>query len=59
MWTLSADRKRVRLNIPSITIAGLSEPLQLHFDFDAKAADAILNRLTRLRVQMEPAPQRH
>jgi hypothetical protein len=59
MWTLSADRRSVRLNMPTFTIDGLSKPLQMHFDFDAKAVDAILQRLTRLRVQMEPPPQRH
>jgi hypothetical protein len=59
MWTLSADRRRVRLNLPSFTVTGLPKPLQMNFDFDAKAMDAILQRLTRLRVQMEPPPQRH
>jgi hypothetical protein len=59
MWTLSADRRRVRLNMPAFTVTGLPRPLQMRFDFDAKAVDAILQRLTRLRVQMEPPPQRH
>ena len=45
--------------MPSFTVAGLSKPLEMHFDFDAAAVDAILQRLTRLRVQMLPPPQKH
>jgi hypothetical protein len=59
MWTLSADRRSVRLNMPTFIIAELQKPLRMHFDFDAKAVDAILQRLTRLRVQMVPPPQRN
>ena len=59
MWTLSADRRQVRLNLPTFTVTGLPRPLQIHFDFDAKGVDAILQRLTRLRVQMQLPLQRH
>ena len=45
--------------MPTLTIAGLQKPLHIHFDFDAKAVDAILQRLTRLRIQMVPPPQRN
>jgi hypothetical protein len=59
MWTLSADRKSVSLNLPAFTVAGHSNPIQMRFGFDARAVDVILQRLTRLRVQMDPAPRRH
>jgi len=56
---LAADRKTVALNIPPVTIQGLARTPALHFNFDAKAIDAMLQRLSRLRVKMEPRPQRH
>jgi hypothetical protein len=38
-WTLSEDRRNVRLAIPPAYLAGLAEPLKLFFDFDAGAVD--------------------
>jgi hypothetical protein len=46
MWTLSADRKLVRLAVPQLRLASLPEPLDVHMDFDAKSVDAMLERLT-------------
>jgi len=59
MWTLSADRKTIRMKLPEMPIAGLARPLRLCLDFDAETADAILSRLAQLRVQMLPPPERH
>ena len=58
MWVLSADRQTVRLHIPPVRLAGLSEPLKLHLDWNATAVDEILDRLTVLRSQMDPPPIR-
>jgi hypothetical protein len=58
MWTLSPDRRQVRMEVPLLSIDGMLEPLRIHLDFDAETADAILDRLTVLRSQMLPAPQR-
>ena len=54
MWTLSADRKTVRLALPPLQIAGMPEPLDVYMDFDAKTVDAMLERLSVLRSQMLP-----
>jgi hypothetical protein len=59
MWTLSPDRKTIRMKLPELPIAGLSKPLRLNLDFDAETVDAILGRLTRLRLQMLPPPEQH
>jgi hypothetical protein len=55
MWTLSADCTEVRLILPPIALEGLPKPLELFVDFDAKAVDQILARLSVLRVKMRPA----
>ncbi|WP_428667585.1 hypothetical protein [Reyranella sp.] len=59
MWTLSDDRETVRLQLPSLPIAGIPEPLRIHLDFDAETVDEIIKRLTALRAQMLPAPSRN
>jgi hypothetical protein len=59
MWTLSDDRQTVRLQLPGLALAGMPEPLRIHLDFDAEMVDEILQRLTGLRSQMQPAPQRN
>lgn len=59
MWTLSPDRKQVRMEVPLLSLEGTSEPLRIHLDFDAETADAILDRLTVLRSQMLPGPRRN
>src|SRR5262249_24575220 len=42
--------------VPSLPIAGLSEPLRVNIDFAADMVDAIIDRLTELRAQMLPMP---
>ena len=44
MWTLSADRKLVRLAVPPLQIVGFPKPLDVYMDFDAKTVDAMLER---------------
>jgi hypothetical protein len=36
----------------------VGEAVDIHLDFDAEAADEILQRLTELRMQMVPPPVR-
>jgi hypothetical protein len=55
MWTLSEDRTTVRLSLPPIALEVLPKPFELFVDFDAKAVDQILARLSVLRVKMRPA----
>ena len=59
MWTLLEDRRTVRLHIPAVNFTGKPGPVNIRLDFDAKALDAMMNRLSRLRVQMLPPPQRN
>ena len=54
MWTLSEDRKLVRLAVPPLRIVGFPKPLNVYMDFDAKTVDAMLERLTILRSRMLP-----
>jgi hypothetical protein len=54
MWTLSDDRKTVRLATPALRLAGMPEPLAVYMDFDAATVDAMLERLSILRGQMLP-----
>jgi hypothetical protein len=54
MWTLSEDQTTVRLSLPPVALEGQPRALELHLDFDADAIDAILTRLSVLRVQMRP-----
>ena len=58
MWTLSADRRSVRLALPPLQMAG-AEPLKVAIDFEATTVDEIINRLTMLRAQMLPPPSRN
>jgi hypothetical protein len=54
MWTLSVDRKTVRLAVPPLRIVGFPKPLDVFMDFDAQSVDAMIERLTVLRSQMLP-----
>ena len=54
MWTLSADRKTVRLAVPPLQIVGFPKPLNVYMEFDSKSVDAMLERLSILRSQMLP-----
>jgi len=58
MWTLSGDRRTVCLSLPSVTVTKPG-PVTIRVNLDAQAIDAILTRLTRLRVQMLPPPQKN
>jgi hypothetical protein len=54
MWTLSADRKTVRLAVPPLSFDGIPEPISIHMNFDAETVDAMLERLSILRSRMLP-----
>jgi hypothetical protein len=54
MWTLSADRKTVRLALPPLSLDGIPEPVTIHMNFDAETVDAMLERLSILRSRMRP-----
>jgi hypothetical protein len=54
MWTLSSDRKTIRLALPPLPLAGMAEPIRAVVDFVAETVDAMLERLTILRGQMLP-----
>jgi hypothetical protein len=45
MWTLSGNRKTVRLKLPPLPVAGLPGPLRVTMDLDAGTVDAIIDRL--------------
>jgi hypothetical protein len=36
MWTLSADRRSVRMTLPPLPVNGLSEPIAVKIDFGAE-----------------------
>ena len=55
MWTLNADNKSVRLNLPPLPIGGQAKPLVVALDFEAATVDEMIDRLTMLRAQMLPA----
>ena len=56
MWTLSADRRSVRMTLPPLTVAGMPEPISVKINFDAGVIEQIIDRLTMLRLQMLPKP---
>jgi hypothetical protein len=56
IWVLLPGRTKVRMMVPDLPIAGLSQPLRVHMDFDAGVVDQIIERLTVLRAQMLPKP---
>ena len=58
-WTLADDRRSVRMQLPPLPVAGLPKPLNVFLKFDAATVDEILQRLSELRAQMLPAPQRN
>jgi hypothetical protein len=58
LWSLSDDLCTVRMSLPPLTLASFERPVELHFDFGADVIDQILQRLTELRLQMLPAPER-
>jgi hypothetical protein len=54
MWTLSADRKTVRLALPPLSLDGIPERITIYMNCDAETVDAMLERLSILRSQMLP-----
>jgi hypothetical protein len=52
-------RPQVRQQMPPIPLAGRPKPVVVHLDFNAETVDAMLERLSVLRAQMLPAPQRN
>ena len=56
MWTLSADRRSVRMTLPPLPVAGMPEPISVKIKFDAGVIEQMINRLTMLRLQMLPKP---
>jgi hypothetical protein len=52
VWTLSPDRKTVRLSLPPLPLDGLPDPIKVDMDLDVATVDAILDRLVDLRSQM-------
>ena len=60
LFVLSEDSNSVRLVLPPLPIAGMPKPITVFMDFDAKAIDTILERLTVLRGRMlPPLPSPH
>jgi len=55
LWTLSADRRTIRLQLPPAT-EGEFNASQAFVDIDAMSVDELLNRLIGLRARMLPAP---
>ena len=56
MWTLSADRRSVRMTLPPLLVAGMPEPISVKINFDAGVIEQMIDRLTMLRLQMLPKP---
>jgi hypothetical protein len=56
MWRLSTDRRKVRMELPGLSIEGMPEPLRVKIDFDAGVVDQMIERLLVLRAHMLPAP---
>ena len=52
VWTLSPDRKTIRLSLPPLPLDGLPEPIKVDMDLEVATVDAILDRLVDLRSQM-------
>jgi hypothetical protein len=59
MWTLDGDCRSVHMTLPSFPVDGMPEPLIVHVEFDTRTIDEMLQRLSVLRAQMLPPPQRH
>lgn len=57
-YEVSDDRRRVRMLLPSLQVAG-AEPVSIYMDMDAAAVDALLRQLAEIRAQMLPALRRN
>jgi hypothetical protein len=58
LWRLSDDHRTVRMRLPPLKLDSFKRPVEIHFDFEADTIDQIVQRLTELRLQMLPPPQR-
>lgn len=58
MWTLDHDCRSVHMTLPPFPVAGISEPLTVHVEFDTRTIDEILKRLSVLRMLMLPPVRR-
>jgi len=58
MLQLSANRRSVRVQSPGLPVKGMPEPLRAKIDFDARAIEQIIKRLTVLRLTRGRDPVR-
>jgi hypothetical protein len=56
MFSLSDDRRSVRLTVPPFKLEGIAAPVRANLNFEAHMVDEILERLRVLRAQMAPLP---
>jgi len=56
MWTLSPDRRSIRLTLPPLPVASAPSPLKVALDFEASTVDEMIDRLTVLRAHMLATP---
>jgi hypothetical protein len=54
MFSLSDDRRSVRLTVPPFKLEGIAAPVRVNLNFEAHIVDEILERLGVLRAQMAP-----
>lgn len=59
LLSLTPERTLVRLHLPPVRLDGVAKAVDVHLEFDARSVDALLQRLSELRVQMLPPPQSH
>ena len=57
-YKVSADQRRVRMDLPPLRFAGVRKPVSLYMDLDAEAVDAFQRQLAEIRAQMLPALRR-
>ena|SRR5215468_11171559 len=50
MWTLSSDRRSIRLTLPRLPLAHMAQPVTIVLDVEASTVDEIIDRLTVLRA---------
>ena len=56
MWTLNANKRSIRLNLPPLQVAGQHRPLFIALDLETTTVDEIIDRLLSLRADMLPPP---
>lgn len=58
-YEVSADRRRTRMHLPPMQVAGAGKPVSIYMDLDAAALEALLRQLAEIRAQMLPALRRN